>query len=185
MGPRGRVEPEETRFLLVHHTASANQYVQDDVAEFIRGVYRQHTATGWVDVAYNFFVDRYGGCWEGRDGSLARPVVCDASGGNQGYAQLVCLIGNFQEVSPTAASVEALVDVLAWLADRDGVDPSPGATVEFVSRGSNRWPAGETVCARTIAGHREMSRTLCPGDHLFALLEHDVPMLVANERASR
>jgi hypothetical protein len=173
--PRVPLPGEHTRFLLVHHTATANDYPHDAVPLILQGIHRFHREKGWPDVGYNFFIDRYGGCWEGRSGSLAGPVVCDASGGNQGFAQLVCLIGNFQEASPTAESVDALVQMLAWLADRDGVDPAPGATTEFLSRGSNLWPAGEPVSARTIAGHREMSRTLCPGDQLFALLEDEIP----------
>ena len=185
MGPKGALEQEAPRFLVVHHTASGNDYPEDSVAAYLRRVFDLHTGKGWPDVAYNFFVDRYGGCWEGRTGSLAGPVRADATGGSQGHAQLVCLIGNFEEARPTAAAVDALVELLAWLAERDGIDAAPGAMVEFVSRGSNRWPAGETVRTRTIAGHREMSQTLCPGGNLFALLEHDIPTRVAAARRAR
>ena len=179
MGPKGPLEREWPRFLLVHHTASANDYSEDSVAGYLRRVFDLHTGKGWPDVAYNFFVDRYGGCWEGRTGSLAGPVRADATGGSQGHAQLVCLIGNFEEAPPSTAAVDALVELLTWLAERDGIDATPGAMVEFVSQGSNLWHAGETVRTRTIAGHREMSDTLCPGEHLFALLEHNIPTRVA------
>lgn len=53
--------------------------------------------------------------------------------------------------------------LVAALADRYGIDTSPGATTTFVSRGSNRWPRGERVTTPTIAGHRDMSLTACPG----------------------
>ena len=60
--------------------------------------------------------------------------------------------------------------MLAWLAGRDLVSLADGATTTFVSRGSNRWPAGTTVTTPTIAGHRDMSYTACPGDTLYPLL---------------
>lgn len=185
MTPHGELAPEQTRFLLVHHSASGNDYPAANVVGFLRRAYTQHTDNGWADVAYNFFIDRYGGCWEGRSGSIAGAVVGDATGGNQGYAQSVCVIGNFQETRPTVESVDALVNLLAWLAVRDGVDLEPGATTEFASRGSNLRPVGQTVRARTISGHREMSDTLCPGDHLFALLHHHVPVRAAKVVAER
>ena len=49
---------------------------------------------------------------------------------------------------------------------------SPGATAQFVSRGSNRWPAGESVVATTVSGHRDMSMTACPGDAFYPFV-HD------------
>jgi hypothetical protein len=176
--PSGALEAEEPRFLLVHHTASSNAYEREAVPEILRGIYRWHRHQDWPDVAYNFFVDRYGACWEGRAGSMAGPVRADATGGSQGFAQLVCLIGNFEEAPPSAAAVDTLVETLAWLAQRDHIDVTAGATAEFVSRGSNLWPAGHAVRMRTIAGHREVSRTLCPGEHLFRLLDDEIPSRV-------
>jgi hypothetical protein len=130
-------------------------------------------------VAYNFFVDRFGRVWEGRAGSVDGPVIGDATGGNQGFSQLVCLIGNFVADPPTPEAVEALTGVLAWLGRREGVDVTPGAMASFTSRGSNRWPAGATVETTTIAGHRDMSQTACPGDAAYALVRGDLPALVA------
>jgi len=91
----------------------------------------------------------------------------------------VCLIGDFRAQPPTPDATESLVRVLAWLAGRDGVDPAPGATSSFTSRGSNRWPAGTVVETTTIAGHREMSQTACPGDAAFALVKGELPGRVA------
>ncbi len=80
--------------------------------------------------------------WEGRAGSLAGPVVADATGGNQGFAQLVCLIGNFVDQPPTVAAQDSLARLLLFLADRYDVDTDPAATVTFTSRGSNKYRAG-------------------------------------------
>ena len=173
--------PGDVRVLLVHHSASGNGYGEDDVAGEIRRFHTLHTGPGkgWPDVAYNFFVDRFGRVWEGRSGSLDGPVIGDATGGNQGFSQLACLIGNFETETPSVEAIDSLTRLLAWIALRDGVDVTPGATTTFTSRGSNLWPAGTTVDTTTIAGHRDMSQTACPGDLAYARVRGDLPALVA------
>jgi hypothetical protein len=93
--------------------------------------------------------------WETRAGSLAGPVVADATGGNQGFAQLVCLIGDFSATAPTPAAQQSLLRTLIWLADRYDLDTDPAATT-FVSRGSDRHRAGAIVTTPTISGHRDV-----------------------------
>jgi hypothetical protein len=168
--PPGPLRPETPGFLLVHHTASPNNY--RDVREVLRGGFRFQTgpAKGWPDVCYQFFIGRDGDVWEGRAGSLAGPVTADATGGSQGWAQLVCLIGDFTTTAPRPAAIDSLVLLLEWIARRDGIDVSDDATATFVSRGSQRWAAGTTVTTPTIAAHRDMSYTLCPGAPVVAML---------------
>lgn len=164
--PKGPITREEPRFLLVHHTASPNNY--RSARDVIRLTYSWHTSNdptkGWPDVAYQFFVGRDGDVWEGRAGALAGPVMASATGGSQGWAQLVCLLGDFTSVQPTAAALDSLVKVLAWLGMRYGIDTAPGATATFVSRGSQKWKRGALVTSTTIAPHRDMSHTGCPGN---------------------
>ncbi len=168
--PKGPIEVETPQFLLVHHTASSNSYAS--AASVIQATYSFHTssAKGWNDVCYEFFIGRDGDVWEGRAGALTGPVVADATGGSQGFAQLICLLGDFTSQLPTAAAQASLVNVLAWLAGRYSIDISAGATTSFVSRGSQRWPAGTPVTTSTIAGHRDMSYTACPGDAFYPVL---------------
>ncbi len=138
-------------------------------------MYAFHTGPkGWHDIAYNFLVDREGGVWEGRAGSLAGPVAADATGGSQGFDQLVCFIGDFTSVTPTPAALDAGNRTLAWLAQRYSIDTSAGAKVTFVSRGSNKWPAGARVTTSTIAGHREMSTTACPGNAFYPYVRNQM-----------
>ena len=168
--PKGPIGREDPKFLLVHHTASPNNYTS--ARSLIRTTYQWHTSNdpskGWPDVAYEFFIGRDGDVYEGRAGALAGPVRADATGGSQGWAQLVCLLGDFTNVMPTAAAQASLVKVLAWLGDRHRIDTRPGAKVTFVSRGSQRWARGTSVTTTTIAPHRDMSYTGCPGDTLYA-----------------
>jgi N-acetylmuramoyl-L-alanine amidase. len=182
--PRGPLEaerPEDVRFLLVHHSVSANDYPADAVPDELRSFFRLHTAPekGWPDIAYNFLVDRFGGIWEGRAGSIDAPVKGDATGGSQGFAILCCFIGDHRSAPPSPEAQASMVALLAWLAGRYGIDPRPGATTSFVSRGSNRWPTGSAVTTTTIAGHRDMSRTVCPGDAAYNLVRNDLPTRVA------
>lgn len=171
--PKGPLHPEDVRFLIVHHSASRNGHTSADVPEILRGWFDYHTgpAKGWNDVAYNFVIDSEGAIWEARQGSLDGPVAGDATGGNQGFSQLVCVIGDYDTAQPTPASLSSLVVLLAWLADRYGVSTTPESTVTFTSEGSNKWPSGTSVTTRTITGHRTMSKTSCPGDNLNAYVE--------------
>ena len=180
-GPMELEAPGDVRFLLVHHSASPNGYAADRSIGYVRSFYNYHTsdAKGWPDVAYNFLVDEHGQIFEGRQGSLDSPVRGDATGGSQGYAMLACFIGDHQEVVPTAAAQSAMVALLAWLAGTYQIDPSPGATAEFISRGSNRHPAGSLVVTPTITGHRTMSHTTCPGDRAFPLVRDSFPQQVS------
>lgn len=173
--PTGPLQAEdEPRFLLIHHTVTSNAYAADEVPRELRSILAFHTGAerGWPDVAYNFFVDRFGTIWEGREGSLAGPVRGDASGGSQGFAQLCCFLGDFDAAPPTPEARAAMASLLAWLAGRDGIDLA--SPVNFTSRGSNRWRRGVEVTTDPIAGHRDMSLTGCPGDALYPLVRSEL-----------
>ena len=168
--PTGPIPDEpDVRFLLVHHTVNANDYSAEQVVGLLEGIFGFHTGDrGWPDVAYNFLVDRFGTVYEGRTGSLAGAKAGDATGGSQGFAQLCCFIGDHSVAPPSEAAFASMVAMLAFLGDRHGLDLTPGATATFVSRGSNRQPAGTTVTTPTVSGHRDMSSTACPGEFAYA-----------------
>src|SRR5690606_26575674 len=91
-------------------------------------------------------------------------------------------LGTFTDVLPTVEAQQAMVGLLAWLAERYGVDTVPGATTSFASRGSNKHPAGATVTTATIAGHRDLSLTACPGDAAYAWVRGALPAAVSAAR---
>jgi hypothetical protein len=185
-GPLVAERLEDVRFLLVHHSASTNEYGRDEVVSQIRGFYQRHTGPlkRWPDVAYNFFVDRFGGVWEGRSGSIDRPVKADATGGSQGFALLCCFIGDHRVSPPSVAARSAMISLLGWLGARYGIALRPGSKATFVSRGSNRWPAGRRVVTPTVAGHRDMSLTECPGNAAYVLVQHVFPAAAAHAAAA-
>jgi len=179
LAPAGQTEPEaDVRFLLVHHSAAHSQHEPHDVPVILRSYYSLHTQKGWPDIAYNFLIDRYGTIWEGRIGSADGAVAGDATGGNQGFSQLVCLIGDFTNQAPTMAAQQSGLQLLAWLAARESIDPL--STTSFVSKGSNRWDPGVEVTTPTIAGHRDMSKTACPGDAFYPIVTAQFPGRIAD-----
>lgn len=174
--PAGPLRKEEApQFVLFHHSEIRAPRQPEEVVRQLRSFFRYHTTTkGWSDLAYNFLIDPFGGVWEGRSGSLAGPVRGDATGGSQGHAELCCFMGSFNSTPPTDKALNAAALLLAWLAERDGIDLHAGRTIRFTSRGSNRWPKGATVTTWPVAGHREMSQTSCPGDALYPLLRRRI-----------
>jgi hypothetical protein len=172
LAPKGPIPDEpDVRVLLVHHSVNANTYAQSSVPGMLRGIYDFHTTSkGWPDVAYNFFVDRFGGVWEGRTGSLAGPKAGDATGGNQGFSQLCCFLGDHTSAPPSPAAQASMGALLGWLAGRHGIDLSEGARARFTSRGSNKYKAGAAIDVGTVSGHRDVTQTSCPGDAAYALV---------------
>jgi hypothetical protein len=73
-------------------------------------------------------------------------------------------------VPPTAAAQASLVAVVKWITWRYRLDAHPSTMVEYVSRGSNKFPAGTAVTTPLISGHRDATYTDCPGDAAYALL---------------
>lgn len=149
----------------------------------MRVAYATHTGQkGWPDVCYQFFVARDGTVYEGRAGSLRTATLADATGGSQGFSQLVCLVGDYTSTRPTPEARRSLVKTLAFLAERSDVDTSAGSTASFVSRGSQRWPVGARVTAPTIAPHRAMSYTACPGEAFAPLVGPGLMLDVDRQR---
>ncbi len=170
--PTGLVVEETVNVVVVHHSETPNAYEATDVAARLRSIRGYHVSStkGWPDIAYNFLIDRFGGVWEGRAGSLAGAVKGSASDGNQGHSQLVCLIGDHRDEPPTPAALNSLARLLAVLGNRYGLSPEPEVTTTFLSEGSSRWAVGELITTRGIEGHRAMSLTACPGHAALALL---------------
>lgn len=151
---------------IVHHTASSNSYTQSEVDDVLRGIYYYHTQTqGWCDIAYNFLVDRFGGMWEGRTGSLADPVIGGhAKGFNTGSVG-VSVLGSYDGVTLPSATFSGIRQVLSWRLGGAGIDPEGQVTVR--SGGSTKYSAGTMVTLPTISGHRDTSLTACPGSGIY------------------
>jgi hypothetical protein len=161
--------------LFVHHTAGSNG--DDDPYATMRAIYYFHTASrGWCDVGYNFVIAPDGTIFEGR---WARPYApwethtseddqgrsvagAHASGYNSGSVG-ISMMGNFSQVKVPATARAALVQMLAWEADRHSLDPVSYRTYRNPESGSGR-------NLPVIAGHKDAGQTACPGDNLYRAL---------------
>lgn len=157
------------RHVVVHHTASGNDYTRADVPGILRGMYRYHTQSlGWFDLGYNFVVDRFGRAWVGRSGGVGRPVRGAHALGFNHASVGIAVIGNFEDAKPTNKAVTMVVRLAAWKLDRHGHDARGGVTVR--SEGSDRYAAGRQVQLPVISGHRATNETACAGERLQARL---------------
>lgn len=153
----------------VHHTASGNDYGEDDVPAILRGFYRYHTKTlGWSDIAYNFLVDRFGRIWVGRAGGPALPVRGAHTLGFNATSVGIAVIGNFDTATPIAKVLQSIAAVAAWKLHPYGRDPQGSIRVD--SEGSDKFRAGRVVTLPVIDGHRDTNDTACPGNHVYERL---------------
>lgn len=159
--------------MFVHHTvhsAAANAYTQADVPELLYAICNFHvSANGWDDIAYNVLIDKFGGVWEGRGGSLTEGVIGAHTGGFNSHSTGAVFIGDHRVTAPSQESLDAFVAFATWKLDIHHVDPM---TAPFVSSlGSSRFSEGTVVQLRAISGHKDASTTSCPGDQLYALID--------------
>ena len=151
---------------IVHHTAGSNNYSQAQVPATIRGIYGYHAITrGWGDIGYNVLIDKYGGRWEGRSGTLEAPhgkVVTGAHAAprNQGTFG-ISVLGTYNSASNvTPLILETFSDVIAARFALGGVDPNSQGTMRVPSGTGAALQAG-TILPR-IVGHKDVKSTACP-----------------------
>jgi hypothetical protein len=151
------------RFVVVHHTASPNSYSPGQTAATVRGIYTYYIqGRGYCDIGYNFLIDRYGIIYEGRYGGVDRGVIgAHATNFNTGTTG-VAMIGDHSNVSPTSATFNGLVRLLAWKMSVHQINPY----LTYAHRGG---------IVNAIIGHRDAGRisgdgTACPGNAGYAIL---------------
>ena len=155
--------------MIVHHTASSNDYSAATAAAQVRAIYAYHTKSlGWSDVGYHFLVDKFGRIYEGRRGSIDSLPRGAHTGGFNLDTMGVSALGNYDKASAPAVMVDAIARVTAWKLARYGVDPLGKVTLTSQGGGTSRYKAGETARIDTIAAHRDTGYTSCPGQYLNA-----------------
>ncbi len=156
--PQGVTFPSFTKVthLIVHHSASAN--TSNDWAAVVLSFWNFHVNTnGWADIGYNLLIDPNGVLYEGRGGgeNVTGAHFCGKNGGTMG----VCMIGTYTNTQASEAARKTLVDVLAWKACRENLNPAE--TLVHASSGLNIF---------RISGHRDGCSTECPGEQLYRAL---------------
>ena len=169
--PRAAPSYGEVQLGYVHHTVNANGYRPQDSAAIVLSICRYHrNENGWLDVGYNFLVDRYGQIFEGRAGGVDQPVIGAQAQGYNGVSTGVANIGTFSGEPQTQAGLAATAELLAWKLSLHGAPATGQVTVTSAGGPSNRYAAGRLVTFERIAAHRDADATSCPGDALFAQL---------------
>ena len=173
--------------LIVHHTAGRNN--DPNPAATIRAIFYDHAVLrGYGDIDYNFLIDAQGRIYEGRRAWISTPatnptgedlagnVVRGAHAKHYNDATVgISLLGNFTSVMPTTAARTALVNLLAWKAERHGLDPKGASTYVNPIDGTTKY-------LYNISGHRNVNTTACPGERFyntFATLRQDVANRIA------
>lgn len=172
--PRWKVTQSNLKGAIVHHTAGTNNYTRAQSPGIVRSIWRFHTIDrGWGDIGYNFLVDKYGRVYEGRSGTLTAPAGKMAIGAHAAPANTgsvgISVMGNYTgSVTPSQTVLNKLETVLAWQFARSGVNAT--GTRTYTDQ------AGVTRTIPTIAGHRDVSATVCPGNiyPTLAQLRRDV-----------
>jgi hypothetical protein len=153
LATRDPVYRKPTHFV-IHHTVTPNH--PQDPAYIVRAVYQYHAVSrGWGDIGYNFLIDEQGNIYEGRKGGDGSVGI---HAGDYNYGSIgIALLGDYRTVEMTPAMKEALVALMAWEADRLGINSTQSSF--FVHRD---FP--------NVVGHRDLWSTVCPGDKVYQTL---------------
>ena len=161
--------------VIIHHTAGSNTYTQEQVPAIIRAIYTYHAFTnGWGDIGYNVLVDKFGGRWEGRYGTLASSSTQMVVGGhasprNTGTMGVSVLAtyyptgdpnGNHLDLSETVLT--ALEEVTAWKFIVSGINPDSPSPLTIPAQTST-YTSDIGAPLPRIVGHKDVSATACPG----------------------
>ena len=150
-----------------HHTATIEDWsarTWEECAARVRAIQTYHMDTnGWNDLGYAYVLCKHGHVFQAREDDADETDVQGAHDGFNRGSTGISVLGYFHppvDHQPTAAQVSSLVDLMAWIAGRRGIDPLGRGLYEAF---------GAPV--DNVYGHREVKATDCPGDHLFALKE--------------
>ncbi|HVQ88721.1 MAG TPA: N-acetylmuramoyl-L-alanine amidase [Actinomycetes bacterium] len=155
----------------VHHTAGSNNYGPNEGPAVVRGLYSYYIHTlGYADIGYNFLVDRYGHVYEGRAGSITKPVRQAATGGFNKDTMSVVAMGNFVSARAPDAMVRGIAHILAYRLSSYQRNPY-GHKKLRAETGSSRYSAGQIAKFKVISGHRDAGYTACPGGRLYNRLD--------------
>jgi len=98
---------------------------------------------GWIDIAYHVGVDRNGNIYELRSPKIAGDTATDYN--TTGHFLVLCE-GDFDQEVVSEAQLHGAATAFAWAAQTFG------------------------IATATLAGHRDLAQTSCPGANLYAHL---------------
>lgn len=139
------VPPQDIRRITLHHQGTHWQPGADVPAYLRRLQQWSRLSKRWPDIPYHYVIAPDGRIYAARDPGV--PGDTNTEYEPRGHA-LVMLLGNFEEVEPSAGQLRATAELMAWLAQRQGLG------------------------AEAVATHKDFSsQTLCPGARLYAYVQ--------------
>jgi hypothetical protein len=149
--------------IVIHHGASPNTYT--DGQAVVRSYYNYHVNTlGWIDIGYNYIVDKYGNFFQGRHNpNLPTTDVRGAHAGAANSGSIgVNYPGNLDVELATPIQMQRVSELLAWWFDHKAYDPLSSESMQTQAYGVQVQPR--------ITGHRDIGSTACPGNDLHSRL---------------
>jgi len=134
----------EIKYITLHHQGESYPAGTDPI-KYLRNLQTWSRNTKhWLDIPYHYIIDLDGKVYEGRKIDYAGDTNTEYD--PKGHA-LIEVVGNFEEVQPNEAQLNAVIDLMAMLAKKYKVAPE------------------------TIHGHKDYSAiTVCPGENLYRYL---------------
>ncbi len=165
------ITPTETdvSHIIIHHSAVPNS--NNNYQDVVRNIYLHHTQTnGWDDIGYNYLIAPDGTIYRGRDSqelfdhdNVRGAHMC----GKNNYTMAICLLGNFEEESPSAIALQQLIRLSTWKLYKENISPLDSSMHAIGPSSAN---APDALLAH-IAGHKDgctPGYTLCPGKNLYS-----------------
>jgi hypothetical protein len=164
-------------FLVIHHTVTSNEW---NPLQAVQAIWRYHAQTqDWGDIRYHYLIGQDGSIYEGRCRG-DKPANIFVEGGQTTISNThkvgIAMLGQFEPsaskpppAKPTLAALEALVKLLSAIVYHLELDPLGEA---YHSIEEKSYPV--------ISGHRQHTRTTCPGENLIQLIP-DIRQQVAAE----
>lgn len=134
------------KYITLHH-AGIPFPKEKDIIQYMRNLQKWSRAEKkWVDVPYHYVIDLEGNIYEGRNIAYAGDTNTEYD--PAGHA-LIEVVGNFEEVEPNGAQLQAVIRTMAMLS------------------------AKYNVPVDSIRSHRDhSSKTVCPGKNLYRYIQN-------------
>lgn len=117
-----------------------------DVQAYLRNLQTwSRGVRGWVDSPYHYVIDLDGKTYAGRDINI--PGDTNTAYNPAGHA-LIEVVGNYENIEPSDAQLEAIAQMMAWVAIKHNIP------------------------IEKIASHKDYASTACPGKNLYRYIEN-------------
>ena len=136
-------KPHSITRMTLHHEAVVLGENRNAPGRLRQDQHYHQDQKGWIDIAYHVGVDRNGNIYELRSPKIAGDTATDYD--TTGHLLVLCE-GDFDQEAVSEAQLHGAALAFAWAAQNFG------------------------IATTTLAGHRDLAQTSCPGRNLYAHL---------------